>query len=445
MSRLSAAASSGCGTANYADVLASRACVTSCRSWCSPPASPIRRRPRSRAGPVATAPAPSTSVSAPPAPGSAATAPAPAPTPAPPGGPTEQVTLARGRARSGVARSQRRSVRRLLSVRVRRLARRPTRSRPTARAGARFSEIDEKNKAAIKTLLEEDAKGTAPMPATKKLGDYYASCMDEAAIEKAGTAGDQAAARQDAQGQGREELDGRARSSCTRSASGSCGASTSRPTSKDSTTNVTQLDAGGLGLPDRDYYLKADFKDKLDAYQQHVARMLALGGCREARGGGRRRARDRDRAREADEDRASSSATSRPLYNPTDLKELAKQTKSVDWKAYFKALGVTPSTKIIVGTPKFFAALDGLRKKLKPAQWASYFTYHLLARRIVRAAEGVRRRGVRAAPARSPASPRSSRAASAASTRPTTRSASCSASSTSTSTSRRSRGRPRRR
>ena len=43
----------------------------------------------------------------------------------------------------------------------------------------------------------------------------------------------------------------------------------------DSTTTITYLDAAGLGLPDRDYYVKPDFKDKLEAYRAHVAKMLS--------------------------------------------------------------------------------------------------------------------------------------------------------------------------
>jgi putative endopeptidase len=66
-------------------------------------------------------------------------------------------------------------------------------------------------------------------------------------------------------------------------------------------------------------------------------------------------------------------------YNPVDLKGLGKLTRSINWKAYFKALSITPSKTIVVGTPKFFRALDGLRTRLKPSQWASYFTYHVLA------------------------------------------------------------------
>src|SRR5262245_33831176 len=141
--------------------------------------------------------------------------------------------------------------------------------------------------------------------------------------------------------------------------------------------NVSTLDASGLGLPDRDYYVKPDFKKELDGYQHHVGRMLALAGV-------------------AKPDVAAADAVSieielakltktaterrdvRAANNPTDLKKLSAKTKSVDWNAYYKALGATASKKIVVGSPKYFAGLDGLRKKFKPAQWSGYFTYHVL-------------------------------------------------------------------
>ncbi|MDB4958992.1 MAG: Endothelin-converting enzyme 1, partial [Myxococcales bacterium] len=50
----------------------------------------------------------------------------------------------------------------------------------------RFTEIEEHNKASLKKLLDEDTKSSAD-PAARKLGDFYASCMDELAIERAGT------------------------------------------------------------------------------------------------------------------------------------------------------------------------------------------------------------------------------------------------------------------
>src|SRR5512139_1820717 len=52
----------------------------------------------------------------------------------------------------------------------------------------RFHEVDERNKTAIKALLEEAAKGIGADAGTKKLGDFYASCMDDATIDRTGTA-----------------------------------------------------------------------------------------------------------------------------------------------------------------------------------------------------------------------------------------------------------------
>lgn len=52
-------------------------------------------------------------------------------------------------------------------------------------------------------------------------------------------------------------------------------------------------------------------------------------------------------------------------------------------KAYFKALEISPSKKLVVTTPRYIAALDGLREQIKPARWAPYFTYHLLAANVL--------------------------------------------------------------
>ncbi len=238
----------------------------------------------------------------------------------------------------------------------------------------RFSEIDERNKAAIRSLLEDDAKGTSTDPGAKKLGDFYASCMDETAIEKAGMSGIRALL---------------SKTTKVRDASSWFAAVTelhktgidvvwnvsSGPDLKDSTMNVTQIDSSGLGLPDRDYYVEAKFADKLAAYKAHVGKMLALAKAQGSPHDVIAIETELAKVTKTGVERRDVPAS----YNPTDLKALGKQVSSVDWKAYFKALGVTPSAKIIVGTPKFLDAIDGLRKQFKPAQWSTYFTYHLLA------------------------------------------------------------------
>ncbi|MDB4961683.1 MAG: putative metallopeptidase [Myxococcales bacterium] len=244
---------------------------------------------------------------------------------------------------------------------------------------ARFSAIDERNKYAIKALLEEAAKGIGADASTRKLGDYYAACMDEAAIEKAGTAPIKAL------------LD-----RSTKVTAGTWLATVielhklgiwvlwedrALADLEDSTTNVTYLDGAGLGLPDRDYYVKPELDDKLRAYKAHVGKMLVLAGTPQARA---ETAASDVVAIETALAKVTKTGTEKrdipASYNPTDLKGLSNQVKSVAWKTYFKGMGFAPSKKLVVASPRFFAQLDKVRATFKPAQWASYFTYHLLER-----------------------------------------------------------------
>ena len=242
----------------------------------------------------------------------------------------------------------------------------------------RGAEVDEKNKAAIRALLEEAAKGIGGDAGTKKLGDFYASCMDEAGIEKAGITAikpalDRALKQKDAKTWNATVAE------LHKLGLGVVWTEIAMADLKDSTTNILYLDAAGLGLPDRDYYVKPELKDKVDAYRTHVGKLLALAGVPAAKSAA---AADDVLAIELEIAKLTKTGVEQrdipAAYNPTDAKGLAKQVKTVDWKAYWKALDIEPSKKIVLGTPKFFAALDKLRAKFKPAQWGSYFAYHLV-------------------------------------------------------------------
>ena len=237
----------------------------------------------------------------------------------------------------------------------------------------RGSELDDKNQAAIKTLLDDAAKPSNTNAATKKLGAFYASCMDEAAVERAGTAPFTALL---ARTRGVKDAKTWLAAVVELHKLGIYVVWDNHVAAdlKDSATNLTYLDAAGLGLPDRDYYVNLELRDKLDGYRAHVGKLLGLVG-------GRLDAGDVV-AIEAEIARLTKTAIDRrdvaAAYNPTDLKALGRQVKSVDWPAYWKGLGTAPSKKIILGTPRMFAAIDKLRARFKPAQWASYFTFHLV-------------------------------------------------------------------
>jgi putative endopeptidase len=240
----------------------------------------------------------------------------------------------------------------------------------------RIPEIEERNKQTLHAILEDAAQAVTNDPLTKKLGDYYASCMDEAGVEKAGTTAI------------KPVLDLTMKVKDARSWSAALIAlhkqgvravfeASAAADLKQSTQNVVQLDAAGLGLPDREYYLDAKYQAKLDGYKAHVGRMLALVGLPATTS-----ASGDVVAIETEMARSMKNATERrdldKRYNPTDAKALAAQVKGIDWPAYWKAVDIQPTKLIVVGTPAYFAALDRLRGRFTWPQWGSYFTYHLV-------------------------------------------------------------------
>jgi putative endopeptidase len=250
---------------------------------------------------------------------------------------------------------------------------------PADRPGwSRFDEVRQQTHAALRGLLEEAAKGIGADAGTKRLGDFYASCMDAAAIDKAGTAAlapllDRVAKIKDARSwlAAVAELHRHGRWVVWRARVDA--------DLKESSANVVYLDAAGLGLVDRDYYVRPERKPLVDAYRAHVARMLMLAGTPQARA---EAAAADVVAIEGELAKLSKTRTEQrdlpAMYNPTDQAALARQVRSIDWKAYWKALGAEPTKQLVLGTPRFFAQLDKLRASFQWPQWASYFTYHLV-------------------------------------------------------------------
>src|SRR5258706_12659637 len=155
-----------------------------------------------------------------------------------------------------------------------------------------YGKLEDDNRAQLRTILEEAGKANGASNkvkddvthgVTQKIGDYYASCMDEAAIEKfgvkpllpeleriAGLKSKQDFAEYVATAQFPPSLDG----------GGTLFTFRSNQDFKDSTQVIAEADQGGLGLPDRDYYFKDDAQSEelRKAYLSHVAKMFELLG-----------------------------------------------------------------------------------------------------------------------------------------------------------------------
>ncbi len=244
-----------------------------------------------------------------------------------------------------------------------------------------FSEINERNQAVLRESLEEAAAGKGTRdPLMQKVGDFYAACMDEERIEKTAQA-DLAAllapiakvktADDLAKEVAREHL----------SLGGSLFHFSSQQDFKDATLVIGSLDQGGLGMPDRDYYLKTDEKSETlrKEYLAHVTRMLQLAGSTPA-----------DAATQASTIFAiekklalvSLSRTDRrdpkKLYHRIELDGVQKTAPKFAWQTYLTELGFPTVRQINVASPEFFAGMSKLLAEENIENLKVYLRWHIL-------------------------------------------------------------------
>jgi endothelin-converting enzyme/putative endopeptidase len=241
----------------------------------------------------------------------------------------------------------------------------------------------ESTKDVLRGILEEAAahSSTAPPKSTDRLiGDYYGACMDEKKI--------------DAQGVNalKHETD----------------LIQSIATVADPTHAITRLHeegifvpfffgssqdphhpqqviadagAGGLGLPDRDYYFKDDDKSKetRQKYVEHVAAMFVLAGSDKAAAAGAAQVVVR-----METALAGATLTNVELRDPyaTDhkmkLDDLQKITPDFNWAEYFKASNLDPAVAINVDQPKFMQEFQRQLQQTSLADWKTYLTWQVL-------------------------------------------------------------------
>lgn len=259
-----------------------------------------------------------------------------------------------------------------------------TKSNPVPAAYSRwgrFDELQDKNRDVLHQILEEEAKNTKAVKGSneQKVGDYYASCMDEAAIEAAGVTVLQPEFDRMAKIKDQATLQSEVAHlhSINVPVLFRFGAAQDY---KDATQIIGQLFQGGLSLPDRDYYTNPDEKMKTlrAKYVTHVTKMFQLLGDDAATAETEAKA-----VMTIETKLAESSMKREDLRVPearyhkmkvTDLKTLAPD---FGWDAYFKTLGVN-LTELNVGMPDFFKAESPLLTATSLNDWKTYLRWHLV-------------------------------------------------------------------
>jgi len=243
-----------------------------------------------------------------------------------------------------------------------------------------FNELIEHNNDALHGIAEKATKTNSTDPDTKKVGDYYASGMDEKTIEAMKTKPlHDEMAKIDAIKDRNDVLEEIAHLHMTGvNAFFNFG---SGQDDKDSTREIAQAVQGGLGMPDRDYYTKTDDASKKlrDAYVAHVTKMLTLLGEPAAKAG-----EDAKKIIALETSLAQASRTRVELrdpqenYNKMTQDELQKLTPDWNWGDYLNGIGLTNPGDIDVHQPDFFKAMNTAFTSTPIDDWKTYLRWHLI-------------------------------------------------------------------
>lgn len=153
------------------------------------------------------------------------------------------------------------------------------------------------------------------------------------------------------------------------------------PDEKDSNRNVVSLGVGGLGLPDRDYYISEDkdTKEKRNKYVLHVARMLQfLGDSPEvAKTNAEKVLALEIQMSQPRLDRVES-RDSKKQYNPKAIADLQKMLPSINWNTYLVGIGLPKIDTVIVSQPRYIGALQTIFSEKKVDSWKAYMRWMLI-------------------------------------------------------------------
>ena len=255
---------------------------------------------------------------------------------------------------------------------------------------ASFNFVEEVVEKRTVDLIQNAAKSAAPGSPAGMVGAYYDAFMDESSIEKRGLSpvkaeldaiaaiGDRAALARFFGSGLRADVD----------ALNNTDFYTDRPFGlwvapgfDDPSHYVAYLLQGGLGMPDRDNYLKTDEKsvELLKKYKAHVVAVLKLMGVADAEAKGARIYELERRIAETHATRTDSVDVHK-ANNPWPTAEFAKKAPGLDWAAYFEAAGLSSQPMIMVWHPGAAVGFAALAGKEPLDLWRDYLAYHAVDR-----------------------------------------------------------------
>jgi putative endopeptidase len=249
-----------------------------------------------------------------------------------------------------------------------------------------YGKLYEDNLTFLRGMLEKAAQPNEQRSSVEqKIGDFYAACTDEAAVEKRGLSAIQPELDQIAQISSAKDITPAvaglqftfSRYSYTSSILFAAG-STQDPDNSEEV--IADVDQGGLGMPDRDYYTKDDAKSKeiRQRYVQHVQKVFELIGDSPAVA--KKNAATVMRIETA---MAKASLTRVERRDPHNLvhkmkvADLAKLAPNFDWVEYYHEIHYPDFAILNVDAPAFIKELNSLLASEPINNWKTYLRFHV--------------------------------------------------------------------
>ena len=245
-----------------------------------------------------------------------------------------------------------------------------------------YGKLYQDNLQFLRGILEQaSVSGSQREKMTQEIGDFYAACMDEVTVEKQGITpvrSDLDAIAALSSAKGLAPLMAKLQQAYGRSVLFGAGSAQDPDNSEQV---IAELDQGGLGLPDRDYYTKEDAKSKeiRERYLQHVQKVFELMGEDAATA-----KKDADTVMRMETELAKASMTRVDRRDPYKLKHKMKLTEletlapNFDWKTYY-ATAEYPRFEILnMATPDFFKEVNAKLTGEPLDNWKTYLRFHVV-------------------------------------------------------------------
>lgn len=248
-----------------------------------------------------------------------------------------------------------------------------------------FNILQQHNEDILRSILEDAAANPKKSSEAnwQKIGDFYASCMNESQIDAAGTKPLDPVFAQIAAIKDLPSLE-TAVAHLNRDGVNALLEFGSSVDFKDSSMRIAEADQAGLGLPDRDYYLKDDAKSETlrDQYVAHMTNMFKLLGDAPDKAAAQAKT-----VLSIETTLAQGSMKREDLRNPDNvyhkmtMAEMKTLTPHFSWAEYIAAVGspeIGQVNSVNIAQPDFFKTMDSALQSVPVADWKTYLRWHVL-------------------------------------------------------------------